>query len=350
MYSYVIKKTAVKTRGFGCRGGVQDLAINALETQVVVHSRDGRLTVADLETGCVLHRIEQENVRGLRKLTSLQHVALSYYGGTVLTEGAERGSSENNLAILWDRSTGQVHWEIPLQPRAIINPTRPARMIPNPPRAQPRSILHACISMDESRVAICSWDHKISVYCAQTGDLVSEIPRDLLNQWEYLSFGPDAKTLTSTSPRGGFHVWDTDTGAVVWRERRCDFLVQNLIYSPYSRWAAGLDSEDPNKMRVYYVRGDTFDEFAPVYHKNVVRAAAFSPSACILVTGGDDKRINIWNTHLNQLLLTIRGDIGRVTKLAFSVSGKHLVAGDDAGTVSMWDFSDLDLSERGANR
>lgn len=66
-------------------------------------------------------------------------------------------------------------------------------------------------------------------------------------------------------------------------------------------------------------------------HADVVMSVAFSPDGLVCATGSRDTTIKLWDTRSGNLLRTLVGHTGRVTKLIFSSDGRALVSESKAG-------------------
>ena len=71
-------------------------------------------------------------------------------------------------------------------------------------------------------------------------------------------------------------------------------------------------------------------------HSKKVNAVAVSPGGNLVLTGGDDAAVRLWDIETRESLATFAHD-GRVNAVAFVPGGRlALSAGDDA-TVRLWD-------------
>jgi WD40 repeat protein len=71
-------------------------------------------------------------------------------------------------------------------------------------------------------------------------------------------------------------------------------------------------------------------------HMMGVYAIAFSPDGNILASGGDDKKIRLWDLSTGQTGRQLIGHSSRIRSLTFSPDGHHLASAGDDGTVRLW--------------
>src|SRR4029077_11097588 len=72
-------------------------------------------------------------------------------------------------------------------------------------------------------------------------------------------------------------------------------------------------------------------------HTAAVKAAAFSPNAALIASGGADKSVRIWNAADGKPLLTLQGHTGEVESLAFTSDNTKLVSSGSDGQIIVWD-------------
>jgi WD40 repeat protein len=72
-------------------------------------------------------------------------------------------------------------------------------------------------------------------------------------------------------------------------------------------------------------------------HESGETVVAYSPGGTMLVTGGADHLIRLWNLRTRESYLTIRGHTGAITRVDFNRSGSHILSSSTDGTVRVWD-------------
>jgi WD40 repeat protein len=81
-------------------------------------------------------------------------------------------------------------------------------------------------------------------------------------------------------------------------------------------------------------------------HIQSVRGIAFTPDGKTLATGGDDRKVKLWNIATQQEVATLEQLRGGCRSLRFSPDGRTLAAGHILGAdVEMWLWQVPSLSE-----
>lgn len=74
-------------------------------------------------------------------------------------------------------------------------------------------------------------------------------------------------------------------------------------------------------------------------------AVAISPDGKIIASGGSDQPINLWDADTGKLLRTLTEHAGSVYSVAFSPDGKTFASGGDDHKIRIWEFQTGKLLE-----
>lgn len=160
-----------------------------------------------------------------------------------------------------------------------------------------------------------------------------------------IAFTPDSEILISGSQDKTIFFWDVKTGGK--RGQPIENFVSEIraiAVSPdeYSYIFAIGDSE--GKIQSYnWNSGKKIKSFLAHSSSNglPINSLAFSPDGKILVSGGDDFSIKLWDVDSGKELKSGKHS-ARVRTVAFSPDGKLIASGDDSGIIKIWDVKTME--------
>lgn len=168
-----------------------------------------------------------------------------------------------------------------------------------------------------------------------------------------LAYSPDGGRLASASKDGTVRVWDVGNGREVLAYRghegdkpaadAKEKVVPNspvaVAYSPDGGWiaSAGLTEihvwDATTGKKLYTLLPKDKD-------KRPLRAIAFGKDRNTLASGGDDKRVVLWDVTKEKIAATADEQAGVVNAVAFSSDGGLLAAVNGGGTATVYALSD----------
>jgi WD40 repeat protein len=163
-----------------------------------------------------------------------------------------------------------------------------------------------------------------------------------------IEFSIDGSMLGYGDTEGNVHIWNVETNRVA-KVAELGSWITAVKFSPDNTKLAVTTSDGT------IVVWDIIDEsvesethFGPGYSVN---DANFSPDSNLLVSGGDDRVIRLWDVQSSTELTTFQGD-STVETVIFSPTDAPLIAsGNSDGTVTLWDVSANErVSEFGNSR
>lgn len=157
------------------------------------------------------------------------------------------------------------------------------------------SVTSVAFSPDGKLAASGSFDGKIRIYDAGSGEMLRAIATEHNSGIRSMAFSPDGRAVATA----GYHM---DKRIPI-----CDSATGRLVRS-----LAGHD-----EIETY--------------------AVAFSPDGKWLASAGSDRGVLVWDLGSDSPQRRLGGSSGFVIALAFSLDGKALASGGEGGKVQLWD-------------
>jgi WD40 repeat protein/serine/threonine protein kinase/Flp pilus assembly protein TadD len=124
------------------------------------------------------------------------------------------------------------------------------------------------------------------------------------------------------------------SGAGHWSETDC-----RLVFRPNSRQLAVFSEANA----IHFVNYMTGEHLKPIKDKELghVYALAYSPDGALAISGGNDKRIIVWNADSAAQVRELIGHHGSVSAIAVSPDGKRVASGGGGAdnTIRFWNLS-----------
>ena len=146
-------------------------------------------------------------------------------------------------------------------------------------------------SPDGTRLLSASWDDKLRIWDASSGDCLSTLSGHS-ESVRACAWSPDGTRLLSASEDKTLRIWDASSG-------------------------------------------DCLSTLSG--HSASVRACAWSPDGTRLLSASDDKTLRIWDAVSGDYLSTLSGHSSSVTVCAWSPDGTRLLSASWDGLMRLWD-------------
>jgi WD40 repeat protein len=352
------------------------IAVSADRSRVVCGARDGTVRVFDTTGGGrLIQALESQPEYKTANLISA--VALSPDSRFLLAAGYMSKSASDRAGMrLWDLGSGKTAraWEGEPIPHSLV-------FLPDGKRAVAAG----------SRSTFSLWD-------VMSGKLLRTFQGHAA-QVTSLAVSPDGRRIFSGSHDGTTRIWDADTGgllaSLIVRENadwlavtpegfydasapdlatgvltvasglervgiegvqqalnRPDLLREKLRGDPSGKVreaAAKLDLSRAlaNKDKPVTAApitdappaAPTVDTVAQMGHAGATKSMALSPDGRLVLTGGNDKMIKLWDAATGRELRSFTGHRGTVDAVAFSPDSRFALSGSDDDTLRLWDVT-----------
>ena len=166
-------------------------------------------------------------------------------------------------------------------------------------------------------------------------------------------FASDGKSVISAGDDKQIRVWDLESGKTariirgnVGEGREGQILAMALSPDGNLLAAAGwltISGSDDYYIRLYDFQTGEIKHLFTGGHTDRVTALAFSPDGRHLLSGAMDKVAIIWDVQTGQKLFRLLGHTAEIYSVAFTADGAQAVTGSADATLRLWRVSDGDL-------
>ncbi|MEU9989430.1 TIR domain-containing protein [Streptomyces sp. NPDC048045] len=298
-------------------GGVWPVALDTDGSLLVTGDADGVVTVWDPATGTPLHRLPGHTA-------PVYTVAFGPDSSTLVTGDASSG------VRLWDLATGAQTGELPGH-RGVVYRAR--------------------FSPDGTQLVTGDRGDERRGGTVRVWDLATRTQRHEFTGHSgrvyTLDFHPGGRFLVSGDTDGEVRLWDLAAGRSAGLLGGCRGAVYQVLFDPDGTQLAAGDSA--GVVRLWRIDPES-DPVAvplnrqPAEHRGSVWVCKFRPhgdtpapgTGPLLVTGGNDGVVRLWDPSTGQGRRILRGHGRRIGTLSFSADGSMLAAGGNDGVVRVW--------------
>ncbi|MEV5875555.1 TIR domain-containing protein [Streptomyces sp. NPDC052101] len=297
--------------------GVWPLTLDTEGVLIATGDADGVVTVWDTASGTPLHRLPGH--------TAPVYTVAFGPDDTSLVTGDASGAVR-----LWDLATGRQTGELPGHQGAVYRA-----------RFSPDGTLLATADRGGDRAGgtVRIWDLAARTlrhaFTGHSGRVYT------------LDFHPGGALLISGDTQGEVRLWDLAAGGCAGLLGGCRGAVYQVLFDPGGTLLAAGDSA--GVVRLWRIDPAADPVAAPLSrqpaeHRGSVWVCKFRPHGdtpaqgpgALLVTGGNDGVVRLWEPATGQGRRILRGHGRRIGTLSFSADGAMLAAGGNDGVVRVW--------------
>jgi len=246
--------------------------------------------------------------------------------GTRLATG---GNSNPDYVKIWDAQSGSLVRSL---------------------RGHGDAVLSLAYSRDGRRLLTSSYDNTARLWDLETGESKVFVGHEWW-VWE-AAFSPDEERIVTASQDGSAIVWSVATGRPDPPFRSHAGPVYAAAFSPDGRRVAtgGYDKRvlifRPDQLQPFDYDVLTNDRESPPQpfetfdgHTGGVRSVEFSADGQLLLSGGEDNTVRVWDVATRKPLKVIRGHGGQVRSCRFAPDGRHVLSGSHDHQAKIWDLA-----------
>jgi WD40 repeat protein/transcriptional regulator with XRE-family HTH domain len=332
----------------GKTNGVRSVSFSSNGQMLASSSEDSTIYLWDVASGQCLKTLEGGTERTLA-------IAFSPDGQTIIS------GSDDAAIRLWDVQTGQCFsilyghtgwiWSVSFSPngQTLVSGGEDAdvrvwdvqtgQCLSTLP-GHTDSIHSASFSPNGQTIASSGDDATIRLWNVQNGECLGVLLGHR-GRIRAVSFSPNSQTLASGSHDFSIRLWDVQNGRCLKVLQGNSCGIHSISFSPDGQTIASSGEDSAihlwsayNGQHLNTLYGHT----RWIYSVNYAPSAGSvnSPSSQLLVSGGTDQMVGLWNVQAGHLR-RLQGHTGWVWSVTFHPNGQIVASGSQDATMRLWD-------------
>jgi WD40 repeat protein len=348
----------------GHTSGVLGLGFNADGTHLATTSRDGTVKIWDVSPTAGSDWLNlvghTDRVWSVAYRPDGQQLATLSFDDTVKIWDAVHGQELRTIKLPSALDTGiigGVSYSLDSK-RLVVSDGKAVRIVDSESGAEILTLpllksgtVDVVFSHDGTQLAVASQDGTIGLYDSRTGKVLIQFLSSSAGI-QRIAFSPDGKRI-AVAAGDGITVWDAIKGKqlLTYNGHGEGVRSSGIAFSPDGKWIAS--SGNDATIRVW--DSETGAEiFKLLGHIGATFSVAFSPDGQYLATSSVDRTVKVWKLPKagEQVPepLTLYGNTGAVYQVAFSPDGTHLVAVGRNSIVRVYDLNITELIDIAKSR
>jgi len=199
------------------------------------------------------------------------------------------------------------------------------------------------VDLKDSNILVSSMDSHLRVFNSDSGELLKDIDVGPINTWQ-AKFQPESDLAGTTGSNGFINSWNLTNSGL-----KSHFKPPNPTFSTclaYTKEGNAVACCGKGGMVTIFdtqsgqPRTFSGDKSVIEAHSLVIRCTAFSPDGSLLITGSDDRHVNVFNAKTGEKLSSISGHYGPILSCSFAPNGKLFATSSSDQKVKIWSVGD----------
>jgi WD40 repeat protein len=218
-----------------------------------------------------------------------------------------------------------------------------------PIRGHEGGIFSMALSSDGKTLISTSADHTIRMWQVQNSLTSQKVPAHEV-QINSVAFSPDGQTIATASDDGTIKLWDIQGNPVGQLTHPEQARVSAIAFSPDGQtlvssgedgliyqWNVQQQQSIGQPLQGHEETDETQTDKAD--EKDIVQTLAFHPKGDLIISGGADGTVRLWNIQQNQPGgAPFEGHTGNVRSVTFSPDGESIASSGDDGKIRLWNL------------
>ncbi|HEY9597854.1 MAG TPA: WD40 repeat domain-containing protein, partial [Cyanophyceae cyanobacterium] len=162
-----------------------------------------------------------------------------------------------------------------------------------------------------------------------------------------LAISSDGQILASGSSDNTIKIWNYQTGEILQTISDFESEILSMVISPDNQTLISGSGLLDGKIKIWNLKTGELIQTFPIAGRSLlslgqplvsIESLAINPQGTLLVSGGSDNKIRIWDLSTGKLIRTLYGHSDWVKAVTISPDGQTLVSGggDADETVMIW--------------
>ena len=202
---------------------------------------------------------------------------------------------------------------------------------------------------DDYAIASSSADETVKVWDTSSGQTLVTLRGNSL-QAQAIAWSPNSYYIAVTSGllSETVQIWDASTGQASFTHARYSGhseTIQALSWSPDGTYIASTGDDgtvqvwDITTGRTAFTYRGHLKHSASLGNSISIKTLAWSPDGKRIASGGDDKRVHVWDALTGSNIVVYYAHTDIINALTWSPGGTHIASASDDKTVQVWDAS-----------